>query len=110
MTEKGRKVYYLNTYIKDLVRIFDQNERKDYLRLDLNQNPGGLPDKFIKKILKKVTPQLISQYPETLHFTKVLADYLNTDVHLHRKMDVLLVLYPLILCFRFIRKCMEEIL
>ena len=46
MTEKGRKVYYLNTYIKDLVRIFDQNERKDYLRLDLNENPGGLPDKF----------------------------------------------------------------
>lgn len=80
MTEKGTKVYYLNIYIKDLVRIFDQNERKDYLRLDLNENPGGLPDKFIKKILKKVTPQLISQYPETLHFTKVLADYLNTDV------------------------------
>ena len=39
-------MYYLNTYIKDLVRIFDQNERKDYLRLDLNENPGGLPDKL----------------------------------------------------------------
>lgn len=73
-------MYYLNADIKDLVRVFDQNERKDYLRLDLNENPGGLPDEFIKNVLKKVTPQLIAQYPETLHFTKVLADYLNTDV------------------------------
>lgn len=49
-------MYYLNADIKDLVRVFDQNERKDYLRLDLNENPGGLPDEFIKNVLKKVTP------------------------------------------------------
>ena len=35
-------MYYLNNNLKDLVRIFDQNERKKYLRLDLNENPGGL--------------------------------------------------------------------
>lgn len=27
-------MYYLDENIKDLVRIFDQNERKDYLRLE----------------------------------------------------------------------------
>ena len=32
-------MYYLNNNLKDLVRIFDQNERKNYLRLDLNENP-----------------------------------------------------------------------
>ena len=40
-------MYYLDKNIKDLFRIFDQNERKDYLRLDLNENPDGLPQGFI---------------------------------------------------------------
>lgn len=33
-------MYYLNPNVKDMNRIFNQNERKDYLRLDLNENPG----------------------------------------------------------------------
>ena len=40
-------MYYLNNNLKNLVRIFDQNERKNYLRLDLNENPGGLPQDFV---------------------------------------------------------------
>ena len=32
-------MYYLNPRVENLYRIFDQNERKDYLRLDLNENP-----------------------------------------------------------------------
>ena len=62
-------MYYLNNNLKDLVRIFDQNERKNYLRLDLNENPGGLPQDFIDSILPEITPQLIAQYPETRHFS-----------------------------------------
>lgn len=73
-------MYYLNENIKDLVRIFDQNERKDYLRLDLNENPGGLPEDFIGSVLKKVTPQFVAQYPETLHFSEVLAEHVGTDI------------------------------
>ena len=73
-------MYYLNPRVENLYRIFDQNERKDYLRLDLNENPGGLPEDFIRSVLADVTPQLVAQYPETLHFTEVLADYLNTDI------------------------------
>lgn len=73
-------MYYLNENIKDLVRIFDQNERKDYLRLDLNENPGGLPQQFISETLKDVTPQFVAQYPETLHFTEVVADHIGTDI------------------------------
>lgn len=73
-------MYYLNENIKNLVRIFDQNERKNFLRLDLNENPGGLPQKFIDLVLSKVTPQFIAQYPETLHFEEVLAKHLNTDI------------------------------
>lgn len=73
-------MYYLDPKIKNLYRIFDQNERKDYLRLDLNENPGGLPEEFISSVLKNVSPQLVAQYPETLHFTEVLANNLGTDI------------------------------
>ncbi len=73
-------MYYLNPKIENLYRIFDQNERKTYLRLDLNENPGGLPENFVKSVLAEVTPQFVAQYPETLHFTEVLANHLNTDI------------------------------
>lgn len=73
-------MYYLDTKVENLHRIFDQNKRKDYLRLDLNENPGGLPDDFVKTVINNVTPQLVAQYPETLHFTEVLAQYLGTDI------------------------------
>lgn len=73
-------MYYLDENIENLVRIFDQNERKDYLRLDLNENPGGLPEEFVKNVLADITPQFVSQYPETLHFSNVLAEHLQTDI------------------------------
>ena len=73
-------MYYINNSIKNLERIFDQNERKDYLRLDLNENPGGLPQHVIDRVLSDITPQFVAQYPETLHFTEVLADFLGTDI------------------------------
>ena len=72
-------MYYTNPILVDLVRIFDQNERSGYLRLDLNENPGGLPQEFINKVLSDVTPDFLSQYPETLGFSKALADFLGTD-------------------------------
>lgn len=73
-------MYYTNPILSNWVRVFDQNERKDYLRLDLNENPGGLPQEFIKKVLADITPRFVAQYPETLHFTEVLADFLGTDI------------------------------
>ena len=73
-------MFYLDPQIKTVHRIFDQNERKDYLRLDLNENPGGLPEQIIQKALNGITPQFVAQYPETLHFTEVLARFLGTDI------------------------------
>lgn len=73
-------MYYLNKNIENLDRIFDQHKRKGYLRLDLNENPTGLPQEFINKVLKDVDAEFISQYPETLEFTETLANYLKTDI------------------------------
>lgn len=72
-------MYYVDKRITTLHRIFDQNARKGYLRLDLNENPGGLPEELIEKVLSEVTPENIAQYPETQHFTEVLASHLGTD-------------------------------
>ena len=72
-------MYYLNPKLKELNRIFDQNDRSDYLRLDLNENPGGSPKAIVKKALSQITPELIAEYPETRHFTEVLAGHLHTD-------------------------------
>lgn len=74
-------MYYLNPNIEHLNRIFDQNSRKEYLRLDLNENPGGLSQEFINKVLEKVDSRFVSEYPETLEFTEVLAKYLGTDIN-----------------------------
>lgn len=73
-------MYYLDENIEKLERIFDQNSREGYLRLDLNENPGGLPEEFVEKVLKQVTPELIAKYPETLEFTQTLADFHKTDM------------------------------
>ena len=73
-------MYYLNKNIEKLDRIFDQNKRNGYLRLDLNENPVGLSEEFINKVLKTVDREFVSQYPETLEFTDCLAKYLNTAI------------------------------
>ena len=73
-------MYYLDPKIETLYRIFDQNARKDYLRLDLNENPGGLPQEFINKVLSQVDGRFVGQYPETLQFTEKLATFLGTDI------------------------------
>lgn len=78
--QKHNIMYYIDKKIENLYRLFDQNERKEFLRLDLNENPGGLPHEFIKDVLKNITPQFVAQYPETLHFTEVLAKFLGTDI------------------------------
>lgn len=73
-------MYYINPSVKNLYRIFDQNARKGYLRLDLNENPEGLPLEVIDEVLSDITPQFVAQYPETLEFTEHLAAYLHTDI------------------------------
>ena len=73
-------MYYTDENIKNLKRIYDQNSRKQYVRLDLNENPGGLDENFIEQTLKEITPRLISEYPETLEFSQSLADYLKVDL------------------------------
>ncbi|MGN0681971.1 MAG: pyridoxal phosphate-dependent aminotransferase [Candidatus Fimisoma sp.] len=73
-------MYYINENVKNLNRIFDQNSREGYLRLDLNENPIGLPQEFIDEVLSGVTPEFVAKYPETLEFTEKLAEFLGVEI------------------------------
>ncbi len=73
------EMYYVNPNLVNLKRIVYQNNRKEYLRLDLNENPGGLPQEFINKVLSNITPEFVSQYPETLEFETCLAKFLGVE-------------------------------
>lgn len=72
-------MYYINEDTLKLNRIFDQNSREGYLRLDLNENPVGLPIDFIKKVLSEVDQEFISKYPETEEFQKFLAEFIGVN-------------------------------
>ncbi len=73
-------MYYLNENIENLERIFDQNARDGYTRMDLNENPGGLPKEFIQKVLDSVDQEMISKYPEQLRFTQKLGKFIGAEV------------------------------
>lgn len=73
-------MYYLNEHLVKLNRIFDQNSRDNYIRMDLNENPGGLPEDFIHKVLSTITPELISKYPEQLAFTEKLGKFIGAEL------------------------------
>lgn len=73
-------MHYENPLVTSLDRIFDQNVRTQFLRLDLNENPRGLPIDFIQATLADITPEFVAEYPETLPFTEVLARHLGLEV------------------------------
>lgn len=70
-------MYYSNPNLINLERIVYQNNRKDYLRLDLNENPGGLGEDFIQNVLAEINQNFISQYPETQEFIDCLVDHIG---------------------------------
>jgi histidinol-phosphate aminotransferase len=73
-------MYYINKDIVNLNRIFDQEGRDGYIRMDLNENPVGLSQEFIDEVLSKVTPELLAKYPEQLEFTTKLAEFIGVQI------------------------------
>lgn len=73
-------MYYLNKNIKNLERIFDQNNRDGFIRMDLNENPAGLSQEFIDEVLSKITSESVAKYPEQLEFTTKLAKFIGVNV------------------------------
>ena len=72
-------MYVVNQDIANTYRSGYPEHRCDYLRLDLNENPGGLPQGFIDEVLAGVTPEFVSQYPEMADFERSYAAFLGVE-------------------------------
>lgn len=71
-------MYYINKNIKNLYRVKFHDQRADVLRLDMNENPEGLPKEIFDSVMKKLTPEYIATYPEKDHLMKLLAEHNGT--------------------------------
>ncbi len=71
-------MYYVNKDIKDTVRVFPDQNRYGYHRFDMNENPEGLPQDFVEEVLKEITPEFLSIYPEPDRFLNKYAKMIGT--------------------------------
>jgi len=63
----------INPYIAETYRIKDHENRNGYLRLDMNENPQGLPNDFVQEVLRKITPEFLATYPQKDHLINTIA-------------------------------------
>lgn len=68
-------MYYVNENIKELYRVKFHDERSGVLRLDMNENPEGLPKKVFDAVMSKITPEYIATYPEKDRLMMLLAEH-----------------------------------
>lgn len=68
---------YVKPCIKEILRIGGQQGRYGFLRLDMNENPGGLPAEFVEEVKRELTPEYLAMYPEESRTKHLLAEYLN---------------------------------
>lgn len=68
-------MYYVNENIRDLYRVKFHDERAGVLRLDMNENPEGLPRQFFDSVMAKITPEYIATYPEKDRLVRLLAEH-----------------------------------
>ena len=66
---------YVDENIKNTVRVFPRQGRYDYYRYDMNENPEGLPKEFVDSVLKEITPEFLSIYPEPDRFLNKYAEW-----------------------------------
>ena len=72
-------MYYVNEEVKNCVRIFPEQGRYDYYRYDMNENPEGLPKDFVDEVLKEITPEFLSVYPEPDRFLRKYAAFIGAE-------------------------------
>ena len=71
----------INQYIEKLDRITNYHNRSGMVRLDMNENPAGLPVEFVNNVLKEITPEFLSTYPNCYNFINKYSEYAQLNVH-----------------------------
>lgn len=70
-------MYYVDPVIKEMLRTYQPEGRAPFVRLDQNENPDGVPDWLFEKVMKKITPEYLSLYPEEIVFREKLTNLLG---------------------------------
>jgi len=71
---------YVKPCIRDILRIGGDQGRLGYLRLDMNENPGGLPRNLVEAVKRELTPEYLAMYPEEGRTKRLLAEYLSGTI------------------------------
>ena len=65
---------YVNPYLQKIHRIKDHEDRTNFLRLDMNENPKGLPEEFVQEVLSTITAETIASYPRKDALVELIAE------------------------------------
>lgn len=60
-------------------QFFNEIDRTQYIRMDGNESIDGLPGEFVKRVLDKITPEMLATYPNPKRCIEAIANYLNVD-------------------------------
>ncbi|WP_040347527.1 pyridoxal phosphate-dependent aminotransferase [Anaeroglobus geminatus] len=55
---------YVSSLVNNLIRKYPNGDRSNILRLDMNENPGGLPQDIVSRMVKLITPEFLATYPD----------------------------------------------
>ena len=58
---------------------FQEKSRQPFLRLDMNENPDGLPEEFVREVLKYIDANSLSMYPEYTSLIAKIAEHNNVE-------------------------------
>ena len=94
---------YINPLIKNLERKYPDNNRKNIVRLDMNENPGGLPVDIVEVIKSRITPEFLATYPNKIPLIESLSKY---HKYLVNQTQILLVFHLPLKCMVYMQKCM----
>ncbi|MBQ3557914.1 MAG: histidinol-phosphate aminotransferase family protein [Agathobacter sp.] len=64
---------YINPYLKKIQRFKDHEDREGFLGLDMNENPVGLPEEFVEKVIEKIDAKRIAAYPRKDELQELIA-------------------------------------
>lgn len=73
-------MYYVNPNVRDLYRVKCHDIRDGILRLDMNENPGGLPRDFVEEVKARITPEFLATYPVKDRLAELLAQHNGVSV------------------------------
>ncbi len=72
-------MYYVNENLPQLYRIFDSETRHGFVRMDLNENPIGLPEQFVRRVFASIPAEAVSMYPEQGPLLSSLSSFLDVQ-------------------------------